>query len=191
MIKNISSIKNDEIKQLTIIIIILILLIIVFLTSYYIKKVKILNLYCPFIILFVFVILVSNIFTLLRINKIEKNPILKNELDNILLNVSSKYFLTNNYIVSYFNDSLIKYDDIVLIYYKTRAMSAHGIYTMMYVVEKNGKVSRFEVSNTSTTIGDEEPMDFKNILLEKNPNILIGLSKNNKEKIFEAYKIKL
>ena len=188
--KSISNIKSYEIKHLKVSFIILLLFIILFLITYYIKKINFLHFYCPFFILAVFVFLICRVFILLRINKIEKNPILKNELDSIILNVSGIYFLTDNYIVRYFSNSLIKYDDIVLSYYKTYSNLSRGISKMMYVVEKNGKVSSFEVSNTAVYLGDE-PKDFKNILLEKNPKILIGLSQENKEKLFDTYKIKL
>lgn len=190
MSKGISSIKNDCFRQIIISIIIMLLLVLLLLFSHNVKKIKIINLLSPIIGMFALSVVAINLFSLFKIHKIEKNPVLKNELDSILLNVSNLYFLTNNYIIGYRNEEIIKYTDIVLAYNK-KFVNRSGYHERIYIVEKTGRKSCFEISNSTITIMGDEPKNFTDILLDKNPNILFGLSKENKDLIFKKYNIRL
>lgn len=188
--KSIQEIEKKQIKEFFILIIVAFILVSLLLMSHYIKRNETIDIYIPFILVAVLLFIIGAIFNLYRVIKIKKNPILKQELNNIILNVSANYFLTDNYIVPYYSNKIIKYDDIILIYYKNN-LETHGYKKYMHVVQKNGNVQRFEIDTTAITLGyDSERKDFADILLQKNPNILVGLSEENKKIILEKYGIK-
>lgn len=89
-------------------------------------------------------------------------------------------------------NKIIKYENIILIYYRNEYGTCRGNLKKLCVVQKNGTQSTFEIAQTAVSIGyDSEPINFTSILLDKNPNILIGLTDENKQIIYERYNKKI
>lgn len=117
-----------------------------------------------------------------------KNTILKEEI--IILYSIGEYILTENYFISFQNKKIYMYEDILLTY-KRISLLDDRIY--LYIVIKNGKTLSYEgkaiIDPSLKNENKYSNHDFTNLLLEKNPNILIGNTKNNRKILKEEYGI--
>lgn len=191
--KDIRIIRKNLKKQNRIIDIIIVIVILVTLYSILLTEKKIMEVYFPFIIFLLLVVRITAIFSISRIKRLEKDSELSNELNNILLySQNGGYMLTDKFIIPNFSKSqIIRYGDIVLLYTKSRLRKG-GVDEYLYIVTKNGKMQRFLIDTTSVCVGyDASPVNFTDIILEKNPNVLIGDSEDNLNYILEKYNIKL
>lgn len=131
--------------------------------------------------------------------KLKENKLLRNELNNILLYSDSGYMLTNNYIVPYFNkifsfkiNSPIKYTDVILLY-KSNWVSNPGnigLSKYLHFITKN-KQHYYIVIDLINNCDDDSLKNFTDIILEKNKDVLIGKTNENKKIIFDKYNIKI
>ena len=120
----------------------------------------------------------------------------KRDLDNELKNIvfaskSEEYFLTENCIIDYEGLSIIKYTDIIL------ATEKLGISGSMYnaisgrvIVFTKDKRIKFNVWDTNLESDKRLKEDLLKIIKDKNPDVLIGNTKKNRELIYEKYKLK-
>lgn len=124
--------------------------------------------------------------------KLKKDTELSIKLNHIIGHVAYNYILTENYIIgNYSKKETVKYKDIVLIYYSFSG-SKTGIDKILTIIKNNGKKYSFIIDSSALSwYEDEEPKDFSNILLEKNPSILVGKTKENKKILLEKYNIKI
>lgn len=191
--KDIRIIRKNLKKQNRIIDVIIVIVILVTLYSIFLTEKKIMEVYFPFIIYMLLGIRILGIFRISRIKKLEKDSELSNELNNILLySQNGGYMLTDKFIIPNFSKSqIIKYSDIVLLYTKSRLRKG-GMDEYLHIVTINGNVQQFLIDTTSVCVGyDASPINFTDIILEKNPNVLIGDSEDNLNYILEKYNIKL
>ena len=129
-------------------------------------------------------------------NIFEISDILKRDLDNELKNIvfaskSEEYFLTENCIIDYEGLSIIKYTDIILATEKI-GISGYGYNAVcgkVIVFTKKKKV-KFNVWDTNLESDKRLKEDLLKIIKDKNPDVLIGNTKKNRELIYEKYKLK-
>lgn len=191
--RDIKIIRKNLKKQNRIIDIVIVILILVTLYSIFLTDKKIMEVYFPFIIVVLLAIRITAIFSISRIKKLEKDSELSNELNNILLySQNGSYMLTDKFIIPNFSKSqIIKYSDIVLLYTKSRLRKG-GVDEYLYIVTINGNIQQFLIDTTSVCVGyDASPINFTDIILSKNPNVLVGDSEDNLNYILEKYNIKI
>lgn len=144
------------------------------------------------IILFIIscITMLGTIKQLWQINIFLKKKILK-ENEKILSYCMDSYMTTDKYLILFFPKvKMIKYTDIILIY-KQAVFSAINL---VIVTFNKRYIIRIEDLGYSYIgqIGElKRAKDCSPILLEKNPNILIGNTKENRRILFEKYNIKL
>lgn len=113
--------------------------------------------------------------------------VIKNELagDDITVFESSKVYLTKNYIVSHgAYSNVLKYDDIALIYNERRISKVNGIKVdngiFIVAILRSGKNV-----NIVRTHNEQDIKLIDQVILNRNPYILMGLNEENKEKLKE------
>lgn len=112
------------------------------------------------------------------------------ELNHVLFYSRHQYILTSKYIIKFsFANEIYNYFDIVLIYIK-HVREKHGVNKNLNVIMKSGRKISFEIGSTMMCI-NSDTIDFSNIILEKNPNVLVGKTKKNKKILLEKYGIKI
>lgn len=134
------------------------------------------------------------------VNNFKKNNKFLRELDPIQLEkveqelktpfiyYQDHYSLTDHYIVDFaIPGSIITYDEILLIYKKI-CIGSKQIETYLYVVTKREK-HKYMIDTTTTTSFNFQ--DFSNIIINKNPGVLIGKTKENIQILKEKYGIRL
>lgn len=88
-----------------------------------------------------------------------------------------RYSLTNNYIVDYYDNAILKYNDVLLIYWTTISTGKKSHAKAIGVVTRNG-----EYNLVSSNIGTNQTLiDAYTLIKEKNSKILEGLSKSNRK----------
>lgn len=116
----------------------------------------------------------------------------ENELSTYLYKTKENYIFTENFI--FFFDSsnieICKYEDVLMIYKKMYLGFKMGPQESYYILTKKGNL--FKVLLWSLD-GDKnnENLDLEKLFIEKNSNILIGKTKENKKIIKEKYKLKV
>lgn len=116
------------------------------------------------------------------------NKKLISELDNILLETTDCFF-TNNYIFKVKDRTYIKYSEIVLMYnyYIPRS---RGIVKRKYCfITRNRKI--FKIDNLKTSKEQFSSNELQKFIIEKNPNVLVEKTKENKKILLEKYGIKI
>lgn len=168
-------------------------------------------LFCIFIIFFIkdnkkcFCIITCSIFYITILfskfkaynyyNKFDKNKFkeLEMSLNNSIFYSKENYVITEDCIISIGNYiEKIKYEDIVLIY-KEKILEHNTIRKneVLTIVLNNKKKYWFYILVRDSIRDDIKTYDFSNIILEKNPNVLVGKTKENKQKILREYGIKI
>ncbi len=139
------------------------------------------------------IFLVIYLIALSKRKKMVKRPdinVVKSELlsDNVFVFDSAGVYMTQNYIVSHgVFSNILKYSEIALIYNErviTNARGAridNGIFMIAFLV--SGKRV-----NILRTYDEDELQMIGRVLKERNPNILFGLNKENKEKLKQIKK---
>ena len=145
-----------------------------------------------FIFFAVFFCCIGSLVMMHNIKGLKNDEELSSELNNILFHILYNYMLTENYVIGHYSKKeAVNYKDIVLICYSYSG-TRNGIYKKLDIINKYGKKYSFEIGSTSLYLGkEEEPKNFSNILLEKNQNILVGKTKENKKILLEKYNIKI
>lgn len=114
------------------------------------------------------------------------------ELDNIIYFNSGRYILTSNYIINLMAEiAFLKYTDIILMCEGIRFNLYNGhFFKTINIIIKNGKKYKFDIAAISPVI-NLELKDISEIILKKNPNVLVGKTKENEQILLEKYNIKL
>ena len=112
---------------------------------------------------------------------------IKNELagDDITVFESAKVYLTKSYIISHgAYSNVLKYEDIALIYNERRISKVNGVRIdngiFVIAILKSGKKV-----NIMRNYSEQDIQLIEQIILEHNPNIMMGLREENKEKLKE------
>lgn len=141
------------------------------------------------------VMLYKNVKTLIYFCNLLKHPNidLQKSLNNTIFYSKENYVITNNSII---NLSIpieqIFYDDIIYIYKcKVHELDTIGKKEILHIYLRNGINYKFCIKPSFPNIGDIETIDFSNIILEKNPNVLVGETDENKQILLEKYGIKI
>lgn len=136
------------------------------------------------------VMLYKNVKTLIYFCNLEKHPNidLQKSLNNTIFYSKENYVITKECIVKLDNNIiLISYYDIVLIYkYKSKTKNNR---TILRVLLRNNSYYDFIIELNDSYRFQTEVCDFSNIILERNPNVLVGKSKENKQILWEKYGI--
>ncbi len=130
-----------------------------------------------------------------RFLKLNNKKLINDELDNVLYK-NGFNILTDNYIVNIYNLEFIKNDDILLIYKKAKLMVRNGTGDFIHQIGIITKTKKYKlISNWLTD--SKKPLDLsvsKNNLYEKiveqMPNVLKGLTNENRKFLFEKYGIR-
>lgn len=123
-----------------------------------------------------------------NLNNDTKNE-LEKELNNLIVISNNNYTLTENLIFIHSSFEWIRYEDILLIYERTR-LKNHSIDTYVTLIGSNKRIYCLPTSTTSLTI-NYELYDIKEIVIEKNNKVLVEKTKNNKKILNEKYRIDL
>ncbi len=113
---------------------------------------------------------------------------LVSELDNILLETTDCFF-TNNYIFKIKDKTYIKYSEIVLMYNYYIPRSRGIVRRKCCFITKGRK--KFKIDNPKTSYEQFSGNELQKLILEKNPNVLVGKTKENKKILLEKYGINL
>lgn len=104
-------------------------------------------------------------------------------------NKECSVYLTDKYLFSYANGvKLIEIKDIVWIYPFTTKQNGMTISKSIYVITNNGKSNVITVANTWSKKNKNAFEELYQDIINKVPNVLVGYSKENKEKAKEMYK---
>ena len=115
-------------------------------------------------------------------NNLETNDKLKlnDELSKPIVS-EPHYSLTDNYILDFYDDIILKYEDVLLIYGTTISTGRNSRAKSVVLITKDG-----EYNIVTSGIGAKSRiLEAYNIIKEKNPNVLEGLSKENVKKVEE------
>ena len=117
----------------------------------------------------------------------------RNELNMINSQLSSKdsfnykdlkLFLTDNYIVSYINNFYaVKYEDVLWIYEHIQRVNGFRAYTAILVMDKKFKLHTIVQTSLNTKAKKESFNEIFETVANKNENILVGYTKENRDKI--------
>ena len=95
-----------------------------------------------------------------------------------------KLFLTDNYIVSYINNFYaVKYEDVLWIYEHIQRVNGFRAYTAILVMDKNFKLHTIVQTSLNTKAKKESFDEIIETISNKNENILMGYTKENRDKI--------
>ena len=104
-------------------------------------------------------------------------------------NKECKVYLTDKYLLSYGNGvKLIELNDIVWIYPFITKQNGITTSKSIYVITNNGKSNIIAVVNTWGKKNKASYEELYQDIINKVPNVLVGYSKENKEKAKEMYK---
>ncbi len=147
------------------------------------------------LILFSFgtIMIVTEIVEILNFNNIykimsesEKNDI-ENELNKTILTSKNNYTITENGIFIPRKLFFMKYQDIILIYERPKFRS-NTLEVYINIITEDNKRFHLPTYTTNMTIGFEY-YDLKEIIIKKNPSVLVGKNKENKIILKEKYNI--
>lgn len=116
-----------------------------------------------------------------QLNEELKTPILTRD-DCIL--TENNLVILNTYLFDY-----VSYNDIILIY-KKMVLNKRSLDQNLCVLTKKNKIFKFPIY-TSAMLNNIKLDDFTEIIIKKNPNVLINKTKQNLLIIEKKYKIKL
>ncbi len=95
-----------------------------------------------------------------------------------------RYILIENYIILLeYPYKILRYEDILLICYRYERMGRLEFRKYCYMVTKER--SYCVLISSSVAELDYDPKQFHDVIVRKNPNILVDLTKENKEKLKE------
>ena len=95
-----------------------------------------------------------------------------------------KLFLTDNYIVSYINNFYaVKYEDVLWIYEHIQRVNGFRTYTAILVMDKKFKLHTIVQTSLNTKAKKESFNEIFETISNKNENILVGYTKENRDKI--------
>lgn len=121
-----------------------------------------------------------------------KNDVLLDELKNKILFYSAGYIITENFIIRYSPViEIVSFKEIIFIQQK-RNLEKGGISSYLEIITLVKKKFKFLI-NTSGIIFEDKAIvkDFSDIILKKNPSVLVGKTKENKKILLEKYNIKI
>lgn len=127
-----------------------------------------------------------------NLKKIIKNVILYDELKNKILFYSAGYIITENFIISYSPIiEIVSFQEIIFIQ-KKKSLEKGGISSYLEIITLAKKKFNFLI-NTSGIICEDNAQvkDFSDVILKRNPNVLIGKTEENKKILLEKYNIKI
>lgn len=113
------------------------------------------------------------------------------ELTNILVETKEGHVFTENYaiLLGEFIE-ICNYSDILLMYKKSSLAKQLGPRESLFLVTKNG--NEFEIILWSLhSEKNNKNTNFEELLRLKNPNILLGRTKENRELLKEKYSVKI
>lgn len=141
------------------------------------------------------IILIIELKKLIYFLKFIKQPNyeLQRSLDNTIFYSEKNYIITEDCIINISKPVIqIFYGDIIFMYkYKVREHDTIGKTEILKIYLKNRSVYEFCIKPGFPCRDDIKTIDFSNIILEKNPNVLVGKTKENKNILLEKYGIKL
>ena len=146
-------------------------------------------------LLFIFgaIIIGTEIVEILNFNNIykamsesEENAI-ENELNKTILTSKNNYTITENGIFIPQKLFFMKYQDIILIYERPKFKS-NSLEVYINIITKDNKRFYLPTYTTNMTIGFEY-YDLREIIIKKNPSVLVGKNKENKMILKEKYNI--
>ena len=114
---------------------------------------------------------------------------IESELNKTILISKNHYTITENGIFIPQKLFFIHYKDIILIYERPK-LNRNSLEVYINIITKDNKRFCLPTYTTNITIGVEYHV-LKEIIIKKNPNVLIGKNNKNKEIIKEKYNIEL
>ena len=103
---------------------------------------------------------------------------------------ANRYVLIENYIILLvYPYKILRYEDILLICYRYERMDMRRLEFRKYCYMVTKERSYGVLISSSVAELDYDPKQFHDVIVRKNPNILVGLTKENKEKLKELYGI--
>lgn len=127
-----------------------------------------------------------------KIKSLKKESNLKFELEKQIIYYPEDCIFTEHYFIIDFSKKYIfNYNDIVLIYMKNKCTHM-GIKKYLWIVLKSGK--KYSSWINKNDVFNEYSFDYDDvfeIFIKKNPNILVGKTKENEKILYEQYGIKL
>lgn len=149
------------------------------------------------IIFITIVFLVINFFKATRVyNKtkkdlLENSSVYENELKHIILNDGDNIY-TENYVFFEHGLNICKYDEIIMVYIANTPQRAH-MNKDWCMITKKGKIYTVKISEKyllEKEIMHNENLELDKLLSSKNPNILVGKTKENLKILRKKYKIR-
>ena len=140
-------------------------------------------------------IIITSILEALNLKDIESSmsenelEALEQELNKVIMESTNHYVVTENGIFIPNKLTLIKYEDIILIYEMPR-FNRDTVEVYINIITKEKERFKLPTYTTALTIGFEY-YDLKEIIKKKNPKVLIGKNANHKKILQEKYQIKL
>lgn len=146
------------------------------------------------IIIFVFslFVFINGCLEYINLRKMIKNDVLLDELKNKIIFYSPGYIITENFIIRYSPViEIVSFKEIIFIQQK-RNLEKGGISSYLEIITLVKKKFKFLI-NTSGIIFEDKAIvkDFSDIILKKNPSVLVGKTKENKKILLEKYNIKI
>lgn len=184
-----SRIKNSKYHLIAIVIGVIVLIICRFIL--HIKHLHpLLSAIMPLIVFFLISGFVINIMELYRIGKLEQDNGLKLELKKDVIYYPNGCLLTDRYFIINFNKKLIiDYMDVVLICIKDAWYNQGRLY--IFIILRTGKKYQTSLNRDFLREYNLSTDDILNFVMNKNNNILIGETKENKRILLEKYNIKI
>lgn len=150
------------------------------------------------VIFFVFLLYRINkhINLLIKTKKIKKiissnKEFFDKELNNIIIHTKENFIFTENYVFFLSrNLHICTYNQLLLMYKTVKCQKGFGYIGYLVIVTKFGKydIVLYHPQSNLSNIGIED--EIEKVLLLKNPNILIGKTRDNIKVLREKYNIK-
>ena len=122
---------------------------------------------------------------------LENSDMYEKELKNIILNDGNNIY-TENYVFFENGLNICRYDEIIMVYIANTPSRAH-MNKDWCMITKKGKIYTVKISEKhllEEEIIHNEHLELDKMLLSKNPNILVGKTKENLKILRKKYKIR-
>lgn len=184
-----SRIKNSKYHLIAIVIGVIVLIICRFIL--HIKHLHpLLSAIMSLIVFFLISGFVINIIDLFKIKELKRDNNLKIEFEKEVVYYPYCCLLTDRYFMIEFNKKLtIDYMDIVLVYIKDEWYNKGMLYIL--IILRTGKKYKTSIDRAFLREYNLSTDDILNFVMNKNNNILIGETKENKRILLEKYNIKI
>jgi len=152
--------------------------------------------------LFMFIMIIKDkirikkktIYLLNNLPKKELSAINKELQQQINIHVRGHYALTNSYIIDLVEKTIIKYNNIILIYYDSKyeggGREVGGKFFYLMVITKDRIKHKFLINTSHINFGNKL-VDFSYVIKEKNPSVLEDKTPENIKIIKEKYNFDL